>query len=373
MIPAGLAYGCIIIGKAIVFLHIEHSTPNVLRYHVTIPSKDTLVNDGATTINLGYTVIAQLVTFTVLASESEQYDKKWRNQSTSEALIWEVDYVAIERTLRTPRSQRNKSPEGSEWTGSVPSLTPKSHNTRSKRHDKRDDDDDDDPSYDHGGDSEESESTDAFVPEPTPSKSSQDCSRSSRKWKNKQHHARPYCTQACLLGLVRRSPVDQACPNAPSHPRSTSDPALHRIGRKKFRELVQHQLATTLDDHIMDLQIGGARGILFKIVLQSHGYTFVSKGTVDVFVSDLKHEGQMYRRLDDLQGTDVPVYLGNIDLVELKWYDLGLCVIHMMLLSYAGKPISQLTDAMKAQVKSFQYKLDAHSIKYEDLRPANIL
>lgn len=58
--------------------------------------------------------------------------------------------------------------------------------------------------------------------------------------------------------------------------------------------------------------------MLFKIELYSYSFTLASKGTVDVFILDLIYEGQIYLRLDNLQGTDIPVYLGNIDLVKLK-------------------------------------------------------
>ncbi|KAL8931939.1 MAG: hypothetical protein Q9216_007018 [Gyalolechia sp. 2 TL-2023] len=384
MLPAGLAYGCIVTGEAFVFLHINEAEPNILRYHVTIPSKDVMSSDGST-IDLAYTAIAQLVTFAVLASESEQYDKKWRSKAMENALPWEVDYAAVERKLQTPRDQRRNLPspeQFSEWKGRIGSFEPKSHKTRSKRRRDQEDDDDDDPSNDHNGGSDEnsSESSDAFVEDDTPSKSSrnqgpkgneQSSTRGTSRSQAPHHNA--YCTQACLFGLVRRSVVDEECPNAALHPRKESDPSLHLIDRKTFRTLVQNQLSETLDDYITDLQIGGARGMLFQITLASHGYVFVSKGTVDVFVSDLKHEGRIYQRLNSLQGTYIPVYLGNIDLVELKWYDYCLCVVHMMLLSHAGERIFRLDDAMGMQVKSFENKLARFGVQHGDLREANML
>lgn len=55
-----------------------------------------------------------------------------------------------------------------------------------------------------------------------------------------------------------------------------------------------------MDDHCESLGKQGARAVLFKITLTSHGYTFVGKGTVEAFVPDLRHEGKMYDRLVDL-------------------------------------------------------------------------
>ncbi|KAL8825179.1 MAG: hypothetical protein Q9170_007897 [Blastenia crenularia] len=381
MLPAGLAYGCIVTGEAFVFLHIHEAEPRVLRYHVTIPSRDVMSGDG-NKLDLTYTAVAQLVTFAVLASESEPYGKEWRSKAMEKALIWKVDYGAVERALRTPRIQRRDSTStelSSEWKGRLGLLEPKSHNTRSKRRDE--DDDDDDPSDGHGGGTDEyhSESSDAFVDDDTPSKSNKNQGSKGNEQgtrgtsRSQAPHHNAYCTQACLLGLVRRSAVDEKCPNAALHPRKTSDPSLHLIDRKKFRTLVQDQLSETLDNYITDLQISGARGMLFQITLASHGYVFVSKGTVDVFVSDLQHEGRMYQRLNRLQGTYIPVYLGNIDLVKLKWYDYCLCVVHMMLLSHAGERVSNLSDAMNMQVKSFQSKLTRFGVQHGDLREPNML
>lgn len=64
--------------------------------------------------------------------------------------------------------------------------------------------------------------------------------------------------------------------------------------------MVQRQLALTLYRNCKDLSIQGSRGALFQITLASHGYSLVGKGTRDVFVSDLMHEGRMYDRLQSI-------------------------------------------------------------------------
>ena len=76
---------------------------------------------------------------------------------------------------------------------------------------------------------------------------------------------------------------------------------------------------------------------MFKVTLASHGYTVVAKGTVPVFVEDLQHESQVYRRLTPIQGVCVPVCLGNINLVYPYYYDVGVRIVHMMFLSWAGE------------------------------------
>ncbi|KAI5362597.1 hypothetical protein J4E82_011695 [Alternaria postmessia] len=51
----------------------------------------------------------------------------------------------------------------------------------------------------------------------------------------------------------------------------------------------------------------------------------------------LEWEAKIYHRLRPIQGTHVPVHLGNIDL-EVPYYYEGICELkHMMFLSYGGK------------------------------------
>lgn len=81
----------------------------------------------------------------------------------------------------------------------------------------------------------------------------------------------------------------------------------------------------------------GARGAPFKVTLTSHSYTVVGKGTVLAFVKDLRHEAEVYRRLTILQGVHILIYLGSINLDSPYYYGAGICIVHRMLLSWAGE------------------------------------
>ncbi|KAL8922521.1 MAG: hypothetical protein Q9172_003528 [Xanthocarpia lactea] len=135
----------------------------------------------------------------------------------------------------------------------------------------------------------------------------------------------------------------------------------------------EEQLGTTLDTNITNLKVHGACGLLFKITSESHGYTFVGKGNIDVFVSDLKHEGVVYNRLRSLQGESIPVYLGNIDLIKRKWYEYGMRILHMLLMSYGGTPIYSTDESMRLQVHQFEAKLDRLGVQHRDLTRPNML
>ena len=184
---------------------------------------------------------------------------------------------------------------------------------------------------------------------------------------------RQYCTQGCLLGLVWGSTLDQKCPNVKLH-RQGETGTLHLLSNQKFCAMVKRQLAADLDRNCTDLKLQGSRGRLFQITLASHGYTFVGKGTRDVFVSDLRHEGRMYDRLRSFQGKKVPVYLGNIDL-EQPWLDLGVRIIHMLLLSWGGERVDKFKGVknLEMEVKRFESEVARLGVQHGDLRRPNML
>jgi len=148
----------------------------------------------------------------------------------------------------------------------------------------------------------------------------------------------------------------------------------HLLSKPQFSTMVQRQLALTLDRNCKDLKTQGSRGALFQISLASHGYTFVGKGTRDVFVPDLMQEGRMYDRLKSIQGKLIPVYLGNIDL-DRPWLDLGVRIIHMLLMSWGGERVDKIEGAraFKTEIMRFERRLARVGIQYEDIRPPNML
>ncbi|KAL8703858.1 MAG: hypothetical protein Q9201_002973 [Fulgogasparrea decipioides] len=366
MLQGGLAYSCIVTGEAIVFLHLEEEDANTLYYHLAIPSVQVKHEDQSTP-DYSFTAVSQLLTFSVLAAQSPQRGHEWRAEAVQRADQWTVDYNTLEHALETPRNERRNSPEHSKYRSRKVSLR-KTYGTRSKR-----DDDDDHNSH------TTAESSDGSLDPDTPTKSNRSRSNNTNHQKggqgsstsHSQQH-RGYCTQACLLGLVQNSAIDEDCPNAALHPRRRLRPDHHLIGARTLKRLVREQLGTDLDQSCTDLKVHGARGMLFQITLESHGYIFVGKGTIDVFVPDLKHEGVVYNRLRSLQGKFIPVYLGNIDLIT-NWYEYGICILHMLLMSYGGTPIRTKDQSTQIQVKDFEAKLDRLGIQHRDLREPNML
>ncbi|KID66885.1 Protein kinase-like domain protein, partial [Metarhizium majus ARSEF 297] len=123
--------------------------------------------------------------------------------------------------------------------------------------------------------------------------------------------------------------------------------ACHPVSHGKWLALLQKQLERSLDEGITRLRQGGTRSVLFQVTLLAYGYTFLGKGTVRAFISDLTHEAAVYNRLSPLQGHDVPVFLGAIDLRamdKIYYFVHRVYVVHMTFLSWGG---DSLADALK--------------------------
>ncbi|KAL8966904.1 MAG: hypothetical protein Q9197_005726 [Variospora fuerteventurae] len=187
---------------------------------------------------------------------------------------------------------------------------------------------------------------------------------------------RQYCTQSCLLGLALGSAIDNSCPNAPLHCQGKKR-RTHLLNKQQFGAMVQRQLAMTLDLNSKDLKIQGSRGALFQVTLAMHGYTFVAKGTRDVLIPDLMHEGRMYDRLKSIQGKLIPVYLGNIDL-DRPWLDFRVRIIYMLLMSWGGERINKVKGerTFDMEIKQFERQTARIGVQHEDIedvRPPNML
>src|SRR5450432_1806448 len=82
-------------------------------------------------------------------------------------------------------------------------------------------------------------------------------------------HYRHYCTQACLLGLVRRRLLDEACPNVSVY-RSFGAGSHYALDQKTLARHILHQLTKDPDVYkLLGRQKQGACSTLFKLTLES--------------------------------------------------------------------------------------------------------
>ncbi|EXK75729.1 hypothetical protein FOQG_19506 [Fusarium oxysporum f. sp. raphani 54005] len=194
---------------------------------------------------------------------------------------------------------------------------------------------------------------------------------------------RQYCTQKCLLGMVKGGFLDPKCPNVALHCKSCVPArARHPVNHEEWLRLLWKQLKQSLDDGIRPLGEGGARGVLFQVTLLTHGYTFVSKGTVRAFIKDLEHEAAVYKRLKPIQGVNVPVFLGAVDLRSMNktyYYDHRVYVVHMTFLSWGGcsidraQRIGDMDRSLEDEAIRSLRAMHREGVIHKDVRLANML
>ncbi|KAI4096039.1 MAG: hypothetical protein LQ344_001273 [Seirophora lacunosa] len=391
MIQTGAVYSCVITGEAIVFLWVPADSPTDLHFHLAEPGLE--VGEGKD-MQLNRTAIAQTLSFLFMALQTKTRDRDWRNKAKAASKEWEVDMMKILAAI--PATLRASHPESPAWK---PTKFP-AHVTRTSKYFTRRvamkmkkkqlfTKSDDHPRDTPRSDSEEPDSDDpdgpggktrkAFPATPTPDPATRQPRRAKQpNWQksdHNDHYNRAYCTQQCLLGLARGLALDPACPHVESHRKHGS--THHSISAEQLCVSLQQQLGRRLAYNCTDLEIYGSRCMLFKVSTAAHGYTFIAKGTIGRFLRHLEHEAQVYNRLRQLEGFEIPVYLGSIDLAKPILDFGGVEIIHMLLLAYGGKTVLddevEVPSDLHAQVKSFEKKLQGFGFEHGDLEKRNIL
>ncbi|ESZ91843.1 kinase domain-containing protein [Sclerotinia borealis F-4128] len=380
MVENGLEYSYLTTGDAFVFLRILEDEPHTLYYHFTQPKVEG--GDGIGEL-LCRTSVSQSVSFSLLALGSTTRSHEWRARTLKTAYKVGTGHEAIllqmlhEEEAVTPPSSAFKARKGD----SIFKRSPIATRLRTSRKGRNRCN----PSEivvkeDSQGPSDQSDADDSpdrgtslkQKPRPkTPSAQPKAPEATGTSKDNLQ-----YCTQACLLGFVQRNKLDHACPNANAHRLGDSDD--HAISQKSFLRLMRRQLKQTLDKNCEPLGLQGSRGALFRLTLVQYGYTFVAKGTVEAFVPHLLHEGQIYQQMSKIQGLVVPVYLGNLSLSNPYFLDVGMRIVHMMLMSWAGEIaehdlISSMGKKLHEETKRAFAEIQKLGIVHGDIREQNTL
>lgn len=318
MIESGLEYANLTIGETTVFLKIDWDEPDTLYYHLAEPGLEVATHPD----NLHVcTAVGQYLAFTLMAlgapGEQREHGQEERRKAMDGLKTWAEDF---ETTLRSiPEDERWASSSGSPCfqptTYQEVDRSPYLLRTVDEQVDERfvRKDDIQGPSDDKSG------PIPPDTPTPTGRSTGQGSRRSERLARRPRGESdepgREYCTQKCLLGLLDRDVLDPKCPNYTLHRKNRSRvDARHPVNHVKWLKLLEKQLERSFDDGITPLAESGARGVLFRVTLLAYGYTFVGKGTVRAFIKDLEHEAAVYSRLKPIQGVNIPVFLGTIDL-----------------------------------------------------------
>ncbi|KAI9035566.1 uncharacterized protein KD926_003226 [Aspergillus affinis] len=343
MIHGGLEYGYVCTSEAFIFLRVLDNDASTIHYYLSVPEEDFGPTTGWTgrpnsDNRLHLTALGQVLAFTLRALRVPTRDLAWTTWAARGLDTWVMVYDDLldEISEKDIPSSDFKPPTRSrnEYCRATPVKT-RSKSTaiascNSLQNPRPPDDD----------------AGDGFNPDtpsrrprelsfPNPSSSSSGTGEASQRFHSKGK-SRQYCTQLCLLVLVKGGEFDRTCPNVLDH--GTGRHELNRITliHRLSRQLSNNSLHRDSQLGCESLHIHGTRGALFKITLWSHGYVFVGKGVPAEFVKGSKHEKLIYSRLSPIQGTSVPVLLGSLRLSRPFSYDGIAEIVHLTLMGYAG-------------------------------------
>lgn len=401
MVEGGLEYGLLTTGETIVFLKIDWSDPGVLYYHLAEPGPEVSAHSEHPQL---CTAVGQYLAFTLMAlgwpGRREEHGQDERERAMKNLKVWAEDFETTVRSI--PESERSATSDSSPTTYAGVDRSPCFRRKRRRL-------EEDLPSK-HLGKDDRSESSDdersSWLPD-SPTPTSQSTRQGTRRSQRLAQRSPPgdrgnelteeetlpltsisavsekYCTQACLIGLVRDGHLDPKCPNVSLHRKTGGQSqAHHPLRHEEWLQLLRKQLEHSLDNGITRLRNCGARGVLFRVNMLAYGYVFVSKGTVRAFVRDLEHEAIVYKRLQSIQGKHVPVFLGNIDLHSLNktyFYDHRVYVVYLAFLSWAGCSITEAEKSgvtkqllQKEAIKSL-HAVHQEGVIHKDIRIFNML
>lgn len=380
MISVGLEYGCVCTGEASIFLQVRED-PRTVYYYLSVPKGDVGASTGWSSEldrdnRLHLTAVGQMLAFTLQALKTPPRGQKWRNDAINQLNSWEVLYEDLKNTIPEdvqPSSEYRRPKRNSFLRMSPIRLRPRMPLISSaddpppkNLNESSDEPDTDTPSRQPPGRQQSSQIR------PTASSSAPKRRTGSASGTRREAQQGQYCTQECLLGLVNGSTLDLSCPNVQDHGKDR-----HSIDLIAFLRLIRQQLSEDLDTDCKPVSMPGACGVLFQVRLQEYGYTVAAKATPAYFVHRLKWEAAVYKHLRPIQGSYVPVYLGNIDLEVPYLYDGIAELVHMMLLSFGGKRISQHyrenRDLVSQQVDVSAQALHNLGVLHRDLMPRNML
>ncbi|KAL2357208.1 hypothetical protein BJ546DRAFT_1113171 [Cryomyces antarcticus] len=394
MLENGLEYSYVTTGEAFMFLWIRENEPHTLYYHLTEPNVEAGADTDESGIVLSSTAISQALCICTFALSSTPRNQQWRTETIESASKAAVDCKYI--LQQTPIEIKRSAPPTSEFLARLSKFKrspillrnwpqPRSNLTLQSCSPQ-------DPNLLNNQSPSTSSGEASDIDTPSKSKGPQ-ASRVASKARRPATKDRPntkstkpynqdsYCTQRCLVGLVHGLSLDEACPNVSAH-RLHKAGTDHSLSKISFKHAMKTQLAKSRDHGCEPLGKQGARGALFKLTLLSHGYTYVAKGTVHAFTEDLKHEASVYRRLRNVQGQLVPVYLGSLSLDRPYFLDFGVKIVRMLMMSWVGEQAKQdftgkvsrwglslLDDKSNAAVN----ELRKRGVEHNDARPPNML
>ncbi|KAE8146486.1 hypothetical protein BDV25DRAFT_169850 [Aspergillus avenaceus] len=369
--------------SAYIFVQIPANDPTILEYYLSIPKHDTKEEE----FRLHRTAVGQILSFTLNALMTETPSQEWHDVANKSLSTWKVEYIDVLRdipeTIRKEPPPSNYRPSHWKRVKRSPYKTRTLAYCRSNRTTPR-----------HS--SGESSESDNNVPSPSPNPKSIERLGSSdqppvgerRQEKrkrgstetamvdteglNKRQTSRPYCTTACMRGLLTQDQLDPKCPNVHEH-----GIGRHPFESKQFVRQLHCQLLKDRESGFEQLHIRGRTGFILKATLLSHGYTVIIKATSAQQEASLQKEIGIYHHLRGLQGNHIPVRLGGFRPGISYWYH-GQRMTLMMVLGWSGVRVQKIINKenepfFRAERRQLREVLQPYGVLHGDLEWRNML
>ncbi|EFR04905.1 hypothetical protein MGYG_07907 [Nannizzia gypsea CBS 118893] len=397
MIQGELEFGYICTGEAFIFLRVAADDPTTVYYYLSIPNndiKDTTgwnIDPGNNKLHL--TAVGQVLAFTLRALKSRPHGQVWRKNAEAQLKRWEIEDDSRLFSPDIPELEKIKGRKLSEYKPTHRSrdeyirLTPVKTRSRklfsaSCRDPEASSGSSDD---DNGGGGFPPSSPTAMLPRRSsnvmvviPQPSSRDPPppppTGRKQYTYNTGPIAPWCTQKCLLGLRNRGPLDPDCPNVASHGNGH-----HVIDDRECRELIREQIIGKAGPWGCEsMHRHGTSAALFWVTTFPYSYTLVAKAVPIEMVNRAIYEERIYKHLSSIQGVNIPVCLGAVDISPSPlWYD-GICaVVRLLLLGHAGRVIKlhagldKLKEFLPSVLESLQ-AIHGHQVLHRDTHINNM-
>ncbi|KAF3490489.1 uncharacterized protein GIQ15_00006 [Arthroderma uncinatum] len=379
MIRQGLEYSCLTNGRIKVMLRVPIDNPETLQYSILEPSKDAEPVDDQNGFRFPYTAVGCYLGLTLLALGSPRRNQAWRNSAQSKLNKWEVNFDKILQDI--PVTERKIRPCPAYRAPRYPINSRSPYLLRNRRARPTFDADTHNIVYTGPRPPPSDDEADGREPPSSPLQAIERRKRQRTSTMNSQPSGsgqptgsqnRPYCTQRCLGGLVSRLPLDPKCPNI----------KLHKYNSKgSFHSLLLPEALTLFENQINDdpdscryLKKEGIHGSIFALTLKGYGYTCIGKGTS--YKSE--HEACIYGLLAPLQGTTIPVFLGDVHFTKSKYFLLHRTIVQLSLMAWGGECLSETLPPIEKQdlsgrIKQAQMELLSYKVVHLDFEDRNIL
>lgn len=379
MIRSGLSYSYLTTGEAFVFVRIDWDQPKILYYHLAEPMAEYAA--ALSPSRQPYcTAVCQVLDICLLAlQDNKKVTQRARQEVIEKLQVWVTDDQAIlDQMSDSDRGIDSSGSSGSRYKEPVTysQVDRSPYNPRSSR-------------CRPAGDTSNQRSSRSPSPDPPSDGPAAPQTTSKRPWHNRVTSDPPpdrrstrsgrqyqFCTQACLLGVVRSSFLDPSCPNVHRHHngvRGDLGDCYHLVNRDHLIEELGAQLNHDLDHSCEKLGLEGERAVLFKLTLDRLGYVLVGKGTAQGFRSVLLQEQKIYNHVQSIQGLYAPVCLGHFDIANPYFYDVGVEITNFLVQSWAGERVDMTDRECLEKSRTTVSQIHNLGVVHNDIHAHNLL